>query len=119
MFPAVILGMIELHLVFRVPLNKTRPVIEALQVLAKNVRTENGCIGVEVCKTVGVSRSIYYYETWESEIALQRMVTSRHFSQLASLMELSVEPPECQFRFITDIRGLEFAAQIRGCQDNE
>ena len=107
--------MIELHLVLRVPPNKTRPMIDALQVLAKSARAEPGCIAVGVYKTFGVPRCISYYETWESETVLRRMIASRHFSQLASLMELSAEPPDCQFRFIEEIRGLEYAAKVRDC----
>jgi len=43
------------------------------------------------------------------------MITSRHFSQLASLMELSSEAPACKFRFISQTYGLGFAEQVRGC----
>jgi len=106
--------MIELHLTLKVPLKKVRSMTEALQSLAKNARSEPGCLTVEVYKTVGAPCSLCYDEIWESEIELRRMITSKHFSQLASLMELSTEPPNCQFRFISQTHGLEFAEQVRG-----
>jgi quinol monooxygenase YgiN len=89
--------MIELHLVLKAPPSKTRTLIAALQALAKSSRGAPGCMAVEVYKTVAVPRYICYEEIWESEEALRSMIVSRHFSQLAALMELSTEPPVCEF----------------------
>jgi len=106
--------MIELHLVIKVSLNKSRSVIDALHVLAKNIRAVPGCLGAEVYKSVGISNCVCYVEGWESETALQKMIASHHFSQLASVMELSSEPPDCQFRFISDVQRLDYAMQVLG-----
>lgn len=110
------MAMIELHLVFKVPLHKTRPMLEALQALAKAVRAEPGCIAVAVYRAADIPSRVCYEETWQSEDTLQKMILSRHFSQLAALMEQSIEPPDCQFRFIEKVRALEYAEQVRGCQ---
>jgi quinol monooxygenase YgiN len=110
--------MIELHLVLKAPPNKTRTLITALQALAKSARTVPGCIAVEVYKTVAEPRYICYDEIWDSEAALRRMIASRHFSQLAALMELSSEPPACEFRFISKTYGLGFAELVRGCAND-
>ena len=110
--------MIELHLVLKAPPNKTRTLIAALQALAKSARLAPGCMAVEVYKTVAVPRYICYDEMWESEAALSRMIASRHFSQLAALMELASEPPACEFRFISQTYGLGFAEQVRGCAND-
>ncbi len=87
--------------------------IAALQVLGKSARSAPGCIAVEVYKMVDAPHYIGYSEIWESENMLRRMIASTHFSQLASLMELCSEPPDCQFRFISKIEGLEFAERVR------
>ena len=110
--------MIELHLVLKAPPNKTRTLIAALQALAKCARLETGCIAVEVYKTAIGSRTICYEEIWESEAALRSMIASRHFSQLAALMELASEPPACEFRFISQTYGLGFAEQVRDCAND-
>ena len=110
--------MIELHLVLKAPPNKTRTLIAALQALAKCARIESGCMAVEVYKTAVGSRYICYEEIWESEAALSRMIASRHFSQLAALMELAREPPACEFRFIAQTYGLGFAEQVRDCAND-
>ena len=106
--------MIELHLVLRAPPNQTRTLTAALQALAKSARTLPGCINVEVYKNVAQSRYLCYDEVWESEPELRSMIASHHFSQLAALMELSNEPPSCEFRFISQSYGLSYAEQVRG-----
>jgi quinol monooxygenase YgiN len=106
--------LIELHLVLKVAPGKTRIVIDALQALAKNARATPGCQGVEVYKSVDDQGGVCYDEIWGSESELRSMITSKHFTQLAALMELSSEPPNCQFRFISKTQGLEFAEQIKG-----
>lgn len=106
--------MIEFHLVLRVAPNKARTVVDALQVLAKSARATPGCMGVEVYKAVDERGCICYDEIWETESVLRSMIASKHFSQLAALMELSSKPPDCQFRFIAKTQGLEFAEQIKG-----
>jgi len=107
--------MIELHLVLTAPANQTRNLTAALQALAKNARVLQGCVKVEVYKNVAQPRCLCYDEVWASEPELRRMITSHHFSQLAALMELSSEPPSCEFRFISQTYGLGFAEQVRGC----
>lgn len=106
--------MIELHVVLRAPPNQTRSLTAALQALAKSARTLQGCVNVEVYKNVAKPRYLCYDEVWESEPELHHMIASHHFSQLAALMELSSEPPSCEFRFISQTYGLGFAEQVRG-----
>ncbi len=103
--------MIEMHLTLKVPAKKYREIAEALLSLAKNVRVAPGCIEVGVYKNLGLPHVFSYNEIWESEIALRKVIASTHFRQLASLMELSSEPPVCQFRFINDVQGIEFASR--------
>jgi quinol monooxygenase YgiN len=106
--------MIELHIILRAPPNQTHSMTAALQALAKSARTLQGCLNVEVYKNVAQPRYLCYVEVWESEPELRHMIASHHFSQLAALMELSSEPPTCEFRFISQTYGLGFAEQVRG-----
>ncbi|MDT4290336.1 antibiotic biosynthesis monooxygenase [Methylomonas sp. MO1] len=106
--------MIELHVILRARPNQTRSMTAALQALAKSARMLQGCVNVEVYKNVAQPRYLCYDEVWESETELRHMIASHHFSQLAALMELSSEPPSCEFRFISQTYGLGFAEQVRG-----
>jgi len=114
MLSAGIQAMIELHLVLKAPPKRIRSLIEALQVLADSVRSEPGCLGVELYKSLIGPRCLCYDEFWESEADLCRMLTSHHFCQLATLMELASELPVCEFRFINQTYGLSFAEHVRG-----
>ncbi|MFZ2313091.1 MAG: antibiotic biosynthesis monooxygenase, partial [Methylobacter sp.] len=71
--------MIELHLLLRAPPNQTRNLTAALQALAKSARTLQGCMNVEVYKSVARPRCLCYDEVWESEQELRRMIASHHF----------------------------------------
>ncbi len=103
--------MIELHLTLKVPAKKFREISEALLMLAKDVRMEPECIEVGVYKNMSMPHVFCYEEVWKSEVALRKMIASNHFRQLSSLMELSSEMPDCQFRFINDVQGIEFASR--------
>lgn len=105
--------MIELHIVIKTHAKETRAITQALQALGKSIQSIPGCISVEIYKRVGAPCTVCYDEIWASESALQQMITTKHFSQLASLMECASETPNCEFRFISEIQGLEFAEQVR------
>ncbi|MGR9099203.1 MAG: putative quinol monooxygenase [Gammaproteobacteria bacterium] len=110
--------MIELQLMLRAPPRKTRVLIAALRSLAKSARADAGCFEVRLLESVEDRRCVSYSETWDSEKSLRRMIASRHFSQLAALMEMAAAPPECRFREIGEVRGLEYAAQVRNCAES-
>lgn len=119
MLSAIGSGMIELHLVIHLPRRQKRVLINAFQSLAKWARSENGCFSAELFVAASDPRCLRYIEIWKSEDELRQMIRSQHFSQLIALMELASEAPACEFRVIKAISGLEFAANVRDCQDGQ
>jgi len=111
--------MIEFHLILKPQPNQTRNLVAALRALSKQARLLSGCLAVEVYQTVAGPRYLCYDEIWESEAELRHMIASRHFKQLAVLMELSSVPPICEFRFISETCGLDFAEQVIGLGADE
>jgi predicted acylesterase/phospholipase RssA/quinol monooxygenase YgiN len=109
--------MIELHLLLHMPRQQTRPVIAAFRSLAKHVRAEPGCRSARLFVAAENPRCLCYVETWASDEDVRRMIRSPHFSQLAALMELASEAPECEFRVIAETHGLEFPARVRDRPD--
>lgn len=109
--------MIELHLMLRTPRQQTRPVTAAFQSLAKQVRAEPGCRSARLFVAAENPHCLCYIETWESDEDVRRMIRSTHFSQLAALMELASEAPECEFRVIAETHGLEFPTRVRDRPD--
>lgn len=106
--------MIELHLSIRLPRHKRRSLLKAFEFVAGWARAERGCLGVELYAPVSDAYSLSYVERWKSEDELRSMLCSRHFSQLIALTELAPEFIGCEFRVITEIRGLGYAADVRG-----
>jgi quinol monooxygenase YgiN len=119
MLSAMDSGMIELHLVIHLPRRQKRVFINAFQSLAKWARAEHGCFSAELFVAAFDPRCLRYIETWKSEDELRQMIRSQHFSQLIALMELASEAPACEFRVINATSGLEFAAQVRDCLDDQ
>jgi quinol monooxygenase YgiN len=111
-------GMIELHLTLRARPHQIELLVEALQLLVRSVRLEPGCTEARLCTEARDPECLGYVELWESEEALRRTLCSAHFTHLAALMESAAEPPELEFRFIGETRGLEFARQARGGDDD-
>lgn len=104
--------MIELHLALRLPRHKKRSLLDAFQFAAAWARAEHGCLGVELYCAVSDAYRLCYVEKWKSDDELQSMLRSRHFSQLIALTELAVEFVGLEFRVISEVRGLGFAAEV-------
>jgi quinol monooxygenase YgiN len=106
--------MIELHLSIRLPRHKKRSLLEAFEFVAAWARAERGCLGVDLYWATSDSCRLCYVEKWKSEDELRLMLRSRHFSQLIALTELALEFIGCEFKIITETRGLGFAAEVLG-----
>ena len=111
--------MIELHLTLQARPHQIALLVEALQSLVRSMQLKPGCTGARLCTEAGDPEYLGYIELWESEEALRRTLCSAHFTHLATLMESAPEPPELEFRFIGETRGLEFARQVRGSRDDD
>ena len=111
--------MIELHLCLRAPRRRTRPLVAALQALARLARLERGCLEVHVFTECNDLRRLCYSELWDAEEDLRSMLRSERFTHLVALMEMSAEPPSLDFRTIAETQGLEFAWQARQGQKKD
>ena len=105
--------MIELRLCLRASSRRTRPLVAALQALARLARLERGCLEAHVFADKEDSRRLCYSEVWDAEENLRSMLRSERFTHLVELMETAAEPPALDFRTITATCGLEFARQAR------
>lgn len=112
-FPAHVVGMIELRLCLRTPSQRTRSLLTALRALARLARLARGCVEAQLFSESQDRRNLCYTETWDSEEDLCAMLRSEHFTCLAALMEAASEPPALSFRRITAVDGLEFVRQAR------
>ena len=62
--------------------------------------------------------SLLYTEEWVSPQALDSQLRSERFTRLLSVMESACKPPELEFRFVSETRGLEYLAALRAETSN-
>jgi len=57
---------------------------------------------------------VWYFEDWTDVEAFERHLRSDRFARLLSVLELSAEPPRLECRLISESRGLDYLAAVRG-----
>ena len=97
-----------------VPATGGEDFVEALRSALRPARLHKECLAVRVLRDIDEPATICCLEDWSSEAAAARRVASEPFSQLLSLMEASPSPPSLDFRFVSEVRGLEFVEAARG-----
>ena len=85
--------------------------IEAFRFLAVGTRLETGCLACsEWSERDFVVR---YVEEWATEPDIRRRVQSERFTSVLAVLE-SAQDAQVQFDFVTESRGLEYVAEVRG-----
>jgi quinol monooxygenase YgiN len=88
--------------------------LHALRLLASPTRAEPGCIGCRVwIDDDDEEFAVRYVEEWATEGALRLRVRSRPFTRLLEVLESAPAPPDIQFDFVTQTRGLDYVAEVR------
>jgi quinol monooxygenase YgiN len=88
----------------------------ALRIVMLPAQRDRACVGARLYVEVGEPDSLYYSEEWLTAEDLAREVQSPRFGRLLELMETAAEPPDLQFRFVAETRGLDYVAEVRGAQ---
>jgi hypothetical protein len=96
-----------------VPVDQARPITQALHVMMVDMRRSRGCIGCSLSTGIGDRGTVRYTEEWETEEDLRRRLDSHTFSNLATLIDASTQPPLVEFVLPTGIRGLDYIGEMR------
>ena len=94
---------------------EARQLLDALQMLMISTRRHRGCLGC-TARIERERRTVVYQEQWESEEELRERVASDDFTSILALLEKAAVPPSLQFDFVTETRGLDYVARVRGVQ---
>jgi quinol monooxygenase YgiN len=105
--------MVQLRLTLRVTPDKISDVIRTLRAVTLAGQLNPGGIRAQTACDVGDPGTVHYLEEWQTPQDAAREVRSARFGRLLELMETAVEPPELQFQFITETRGLDYVAEVR------
>jgi quinol monooxygenase YgiN len=109
---------IMIHLVLRIMADPkgAKLMIQALRSLMLPIQLGRGCGGCHLYVDVGESNSFFYVEEWATQKDLEREMQSDRFTRLLSIMESSPAPPMLEFRFVSQIRGLDYIAEVRSAR---
>jgi len=108
--------MVQMVLKLRAPSNGTEELSRALRLVMLPARRDHACSSALLYAEVGEPGALYYVEEWLNAEDLAREVRTARFTRLLELMEAAAEPPVLEFRFVSEVRGLDFVAETRGSQ---
>ena len=108
--------MVQMVLKLKVAPGKASDVIRALRTVMLAAQSNRGWMRAQAYRDLGDPGTLYYLEEWLTAEDAAREVRSARFSRLLELMEAAAEPPELRFQFITEVRGLDYVAEVRGDQ---
>jgi quinol monooxygenase YgiN len=83
-------------------------VTRALRAIMLPARIERACLRCELSADVESRGTLLYLEDWASEAEMERQIRSDRFVQMLLLMEMAQSPPDLQFSFVSETRGLDY-----------
>ena len=87
--------------------------IEILRSVVDLTRPCPGCLGCWLSEEDSLNNHVVYAEQWETEEALHDHIRSDLYLRLLSAVELSQSPPEVNFYYSTQTKGLELVETVR------
>ena len=90
--------------------------LQALRSVMRSVHVDAGCAGAHLLADVDDRNVLWYWEDWSGLDAFERHLRSERFARLLSVIETSSTLPLLECRFVTETRGLEYLARVRGVE---
>jgi quinol monooxygenase YgiN len=106
--------MILANVKIKVVPKKRDTVVEILYSLLEPTRVIPGCINCSLYQDLENKNVLYYSETWQSQIALDRHIISDLYQNILFAMDMGNEPPEIEFKTVTHSFGMEIIETLRG-----
>jgi quinol monooxygenase YgiN len=91
--------------------------ISALRSLMLTLQAAPGFLSCHLYQETDDSASLCYVEEWHTQEDLDRQIRSSHFTRLMALMEQSAEQPKLSLNWVAGVKGLEYLAAVRLCDD--
>ncbi len=88
--------------------------LQALRLLMRAARAEKGFVTGQLLADADDDLEICYEERWRSRDDFEDQVRSGRYTRLLALMESAQEEPSLEFHFVSESRGLEYVAAVRG-----
>ena len=92
---------------------KRQQVVRSLRALSGPTLVEPGCISCQVLEEIGDPTHLQYIELWETTDQLLAHLRSKGYRQVLAAMEESATPPQIQFLWVSEAKGIEFLEAAR------
>ncbi len=106
--------MIVATLGIRVAPENTRRAMQVILPLLGPTHTESGCLSCDLYQGTEDDGSLILIERWESLPDLERHIRSDRYHKVLAWIEMSTEPPEIRFDFVSETRGFEMLEAVLG-----
>lgn len=95
------------------PREQRRHVLSVLRSVLGPTQAQPHCRSCHLFEEDGFDEAILYMEQWDSEKPFFNHVRSELFSRILAAVELSRLPPEFEFLFVKEIRGMDLIEETR------
>jgi quinol monooxygenase YgiN len=90
-----------------------RHVLGVLRSVQGPTQAQPDCLSCRIFEEDGYEEAILYIEKWDSEPALHRHIRSELYRRILSALELSRIPPEIQFHYVSETKGIDLIESLR------
>jgi quinol monooxygenase YgiN len=104
---------VQVFVTLSAPPERLHDTVQAIRALMLPAQLERGCTRAQLYSEVGAPGAICYMEEWSDAADLVKQVRSSRFTRMLALVETAVEQPVVEFRFVSDVRGLDYIAAVR------
>ena len=90
-----------------------RHVLGVLRSVQGPTQAQPHCLGCRLYEEDGYDEAILYMERWDSLPELHRHIRSESYRRILAAVELSRTPPEINFHFIKETKGMDLIESLR------
>jgi quinol monooxygenase YgiN len=98
---------------------RSQALIQALRSVRGSLQLEGVCEGVRVASDVDDADVVWYCEEWPGIVEFEHHLRSPSFARLLAVIETAARPPLIEYRVVSETRGLEYLAAMRGVVDTD
>ena len=106
--PQLIHDMVQLLVKLVASPGRAVDVVEALRAVMRPAQQARGCSFAGVHLSAVDSRRVLYVEEWDDACELYRHFGTERFRRLLELLEIAADPPDVEFRVVSETHGLEY-----------
>ncbi len=110
-------AVVQVLLRLSVPVRRATQTLKALAHIAHGIRREDDAATVHVSTDAEDDGVFWLCEEWPTVEHCERHLRSQQFARLLALVETSEAPPLLECRVISESRGVDYVAAVRGAID--